>query len=167
VVGLVEIGLAVIGRHVESALVVEDALHPLRNGEEVHLAQVLAGIQAVLVEVAAAVLADPGAHPHCALVAVNADTGNLFLSGRRLELESALEFQGLGVMNGNLDVLAHAVHEVFGADENFPVEDVDVADMVGRNGVAFKGILVAGDELSGLVVLVQGLAVAHVVELAV
>ena len=132
-----------------------------------HLAQVLAGIQAVLVEVAAAVLADPGAHPHCALVAVNADTGNLFLSGRRLELESALEFQGLGVMNGNLDVLAHAVHEVFGADENFPVEDVDVADMVGRNGVAFKGILVAGDELSGLVVLVQGLAVAHVVELAV
>jgi|GEM_PF-4136928 len=70
-------------------------------------------------------------------------------------------------MNGNLDVLAHAVHEVFGADENFPVEDVDVADVVGRDGVAFKGILVAGDELSGLVVLVQGLAVAHVVELAV
>ena len=70
-------------------------------------------------------------------------------------------------MDGDLDVLAHAVHEVFGAHIDLAVVDVDVADVVGGDGIAFEGVLVLGHQFSVHVVLVQGLAAAHVDELAV
>ena len=70
-------------------------------------------------------------------------------------------------MDGDLDVLAHAVHEVFGAHIDLAVVDVDVTDVVGGDGVAFEGIFVLGHQFAVHVVLVQGLAAAHIDEFAV
>ena len=166
VVGLVVVGGAVVSGHEQGAVVVEHALHPLRHGLQMHLAQVVA-LEVVFIQMTAAFFAHPGAHPHGLLDRVHGDAGHFFLAGLGLELERALEFQGVGVMDGDLDVLAHAVHEVFGAHIDLAVVDVDVTDVVGGDGVAFEGIFVLGHQFAVHVVLVQGLAAAHIDELAV
>ena len=50
-------------------------------------------------------------------------------------------------MDGDLDVLAHAVHEIFGAHIDLAVVDVDVTDVVGGDGVASKGFLFSATSL--------------------
>lgn len=74
------------------------------------LAQVFAGIEAVFVDVTPAFLADPGDHPNSPLVGINTDTGDFLLTTGRLEGEGTFEFQRVCVVDGDLNVLADAVH---------------------------------------------------------
>ena len=70
-------------------------------------------------------------------------------------------------MDGDLNVFANTVHEVFCADENLAIENVDASNMVGCNGVAFKGLFVGHNQFAGFVVLVQRLAAADIVVVAI
>ena len=70
-------------------------------------------------------------------------------------------------MNGDLNVFAYAVHKVFSADKDFSVKNVYVANMIGRNGISFKGRFVGLQQVSFFVVFIESLAAAYVVELAI
>lgn len=167
IVRLVEIRIAVVRGDEQLALPVMDALNLLRYGLQVHLAQVFAGVQAVFINITPAFLAYPGDHPYRALVGIDANAGHFLLSAGRLEAERALELERFSIVNGNLDILADAVHEILGTDKNFAVENVDAANVIGRNRVAVKRRLIGKQQLAVLVVLVECFAAADVVVIAV
>ena len=70
VVGLVVIGCAVIGCDKKVAIDPVNALHPLRHGLQMNLAQVFA-VDVVFIEITAGFFAHPGAHPDCLFYRVN------------------------------------------------------------------------------------------------
>ena len=90
VIWFMRIGGAVISCKIIGTLVIHHSLNPLWRALQVNLAQELAGFKAVLIKVAAAFFANPGAHPYGFFVRIYRESGAFFLAALRLKFKCAL-----------------------------------------------------------------------------
>ena len=72
-----------------------------------------------------------------------------------LKGECALEFKRVAVIDRDLDILAHAVHKILGADIKLVVINVDIGDMVYLDLIALERIVVFGYQLPVFVIFCQ------------
>ena len=162
------VGVAVVAGYEDlSPVGAENALLKVRSRVEGHLAEVLAAGEVIAVKVTAA---HPVRHPHKPARTVHCESAAFHLPRGRLPGEGPPVLQGGGIVDGHLDVLPNAVHEVLAAGEDLTSVHVDVADMIGSRragGDGVEGRLVAEKQLALQRILVERAGAGHVVVLAV
>ena len=160
VVRLVEVGIPVVGRDQHPAVDHENALLPLRDGTQVHLADILARLPVITVNIAPV---DPVGHPDHIAVTVHGQPAHFDLPRFGFPVDRTFPFQRVGVVDRHLDILAAAVVESLDSGVNLPVPDIDVADVVRSQRQPVERAVVPGHQPALLVILVERRTARHII----
>lgn len=127
---LVIIRVAVVRCDVICAVVIGDALDPLRHRVQMDFSEVRAGCKIVFVEISAGCAVCPRAHPDRAVVRVDRDAGAFGLSAVRFKRKRAFQRQRFGIVDGDLNVFRFAVQKQLHAAIDLVLIYIDVADVI-------------------------------------
>ena len=147
--------VSVIARHIQISFKTGNSLNPFRSRLHFHLPPVVPGIKVVHIEILTGLIIDPGSHIYCSGIRICCDAAALQLAGIGAEGKDSLKLQSISVIDRDLDIFPLSVHEVFNAQIQFIIVNINVAYVIDFQCISLKRLRIFCSNIPAAVIFCQ------------